>query len=321
MQSDPAADPDPPLDPDSAAALARIHAPGAPRFETLTPDAARAVYAAARKGAVAPPLPVAECRDLVLPGPRGGVAARLYRPEGADGAGLVYFHGGGWVLGSLDSHDGLCRRLALAAGATVISVDYALAPEAPFPAGLDDCVAALAAVRAGAAGFGIDPARLAVGGDSAGGNLAVAACLTLRDAGAPLPAVQLLLYPAVDLSMRHPSHATFAEGHFLTRAFQAWCHRHYLSAGGDVADWRVSPLAAPRLAGLPPALVLTASHDPLRDEGEAFALRLAAAGVPATLWRIPGQIHGFLPMDGLMRVVPAVVATLGRHLRAALAPA
>jgi acetyl esterase len=318
MPRDPATDPT--LDPDAGAVLARMNAPGAPRFETLTPEAARAIYAEARRASMAPPLPVAECRDLTVPGPRGPVAARLYRPEGADGAGLVYFHGGGWVLGTLDSHDGLCRRLARAAGVTVISVDYGLAPEAPFPAGLDDCVAALWAVRDGAAGFGLDPARLAVGGDSAGGNLAVAACLVLRDAAKVLPACQLLLYPAVDLTMGQPSQDEFAEGHFLTRGFQSWCHRHYLSAGGTAEDWRLSPLGAGSLAGLPPAIVLTASHDPLRDEGEAFAQRLAAEGIPTTLWRVPGQIHGFLPMDRPMRVVPAVVASLGRHLRAALLP-
>lgn len=307
----------PPLDPDVARILARIHAPGARGYDQMAVPEARAFYNQGRAAVTGQPLPLPEVRDIRLPTPRRAVPARLYRPEGATGAGLVYFHGGGWVLGDLDSHDTLCRRLAAASGATVVSVDYALAPEAPFPAALHEAVAVFDGFDAAA--HGIDRARLAIGGDSAGGNLAAAACLTLRDAGGPMPAAQLLIYPALDLAMDHPSHRQFGQAHLLTRAMQAWCHRHYLSAGGDVADWRVSPLRAASLAGLPPAIVLTASHDPLRDEGEAFARRLAEACVPVTLWRVPGQVHAFLPMDGAIGAAAGVARWLGLQLRAALA--
>jgi len=306
----------PPLDPDVARLLARIHAPGAIGPDRQTVAEARRAYAAARAATTAPPLPLPEVRDLTIAAPGGAIPARLYRPTAPTGAGLVYFHGGGWVLGSLDSHDTLCRRLAAASGAAVVSVDYALAPEAPFPAALDQAIGAFCALPAAA--LGIDPARLAIGGDSAGGNLAAAACLALREVGAALPAAQLLIYPALDLSMTSPSQHAFAEGHLLTRAYQAWCHGHYLAGGGSVADWRVSPLRAGSLAGLPPAIVLTASHDPLRDEGEDYAARLAAACVPVTLWRVPGQIHAFLPMDGAIPAAGGVARWLGRQLRLAL---
>lgn len=307
----------PALDPDVARLLARIHAPGARGYDRMAVPEAREFYNQGRAAATGVPLPLPEVRDLGLPTPARRVRARLYRPEAPTGAGLVYFHGGGWVLGDLDSHDTLCRRLAAASGATVISVDYALAPEAPFPAPLDEAVAVFDGLDAAA--HGIDPTRLAIGGDSAGGNLAAAACLTLRASGGRRAAAQLLIYPALDLSMSSPSQRQFAEGHLLTRAMQAWCHGHYLSAGGDVADWRVSPLRAAEVAGLPPAIVLTASHDPLRDEGEAYAHRLAAAGVPVTLWRVPGQVHAFLPMDGAIGAAAGVARWLGLQLRAALA--
>lgn len=308
------------LDPDARQVLDRIHAPGAPNIVEMTPEAARAGYASSRKATMAPPMPVEECRDLTLPGPRGPVPVRLYRPAGATGAALVYLHGGGWVLGSLDSHDGLCRRLACASGATVISVDYALAPDAPFPAGLEDCIAAFRAVQERAAEFGVEPGRIALGGDSAGGNLAVSVALTLSDEGAALPASLLLLYPAFDLTMSLPSHAEFGAAHYLTAEMQRWCRAHYLSGGTDPTDWRVSPLFAPSLAGLPPSLVLTASHDPLRDEAESFARRLVETGTPVTQWRINGQIHGFLLMDAPMRVVPGTAARLGAWLRMAGTP-
>lgn len=310
----------PPLDPDAARVLEGIHAPGVRGFEAMEVAEARAVYAATRAASLAPPLAVAEVADITLPLPRRAVPARLYRPAGASGAGLVYLHGGGWVLGDLDSHDNLCRRLALASGAALLSVEYALAPEAPFPAGLEEARAALSHVLSDPARYGMEAGRIAVGGDSAGGNLASAACLCLRDAGQPLPAFQLLIYPALDLSMSCPSQTDFAEGHLLTRRFQRWCHRLYLAETGADTDWRVSPLFAPQLQGLPPAFVLTASHDPLRDEGEVFAMRLAQAGVPTGLWRVPGQIHAFLPMDGAIGAVAGICDRLGRILAAALSP-
>jgi acetyl esterase len=307
------------LDPDARRVLGRIHAPGVPNVADMTPEAARAGYATSRKATMAAPMQVEACREISLPGPRGPVAARLYRPARTTGAGLVYLHGGGWVLGSLDTHDGLCRRLACASGATVISVDYALAPDAPFPAGLEDCIAAFRAVQSRATEFGMERDRIAIGGDSAGGNLAVAVALTQAEAGEPMPAALLLLYPAFDLTMSSPSHAEFGADHYLTAEMQRWCRGHYLAGGGDPHDWRVSPLFAPSLAGLPPAIILTASHDPLRDEAESFARRMVETGVPVMLWRINGQIHGFLLMDAEMRVVPEIMVRTGTALRLAIA--
>jgi acetyl esterase len=266
-------------------------------------------------------MPVAVVRDLVAPGPHGPIPLRLYRPAAAPAAGtaaLVFFHGGGWVLGNLESHDGMCRHLAERSGCVVVAVDYRLAPEHKFPAPLDDAGAATAWVAAQAGALGLDPARIAVGGDSAGGNLAAALCLAARDAGGPAIAWQMLLYPATDFAMDTPSHRRFEEGHLLTRESMLWFRDHYLTSPEEAAAWRASPLRAASVAGLPPALVLTASHDPLRDEGEAYGRRLAEAGVPVTLWRVPGQIHGFLPMGKAIAASAAVLDRLAAALRTAL---
>ena len=185
-------------------------------------------------------------------------------------------------------------------------MEYRLAPEHPFPAALEDAVAAVRELAARAASLEIDPARIGVGGDSAGGTLAAVAAIEARDAGGPQLACQLLLYPVTDLAMDTPSHACFATGHSLTRGAMVWFRDQYLGSG-DPLHWRVSPLRAERLDGLPPAYVLTASHDPLRDEGEAYGQRLVASGVPTTLWRVPGMLHGFLPMD--KAIAPAAPAT------------
>ncbi|MFO7856768.1 MAG: alpha/beta hydrolase, partial [Paracoccaceae bacterium] len=178
----------------------------------------------------------------------------------------------------------------------------------------EDALAATRAVAEGAAGPGVDPERLAVGGDSAGGNLAAAVCLALRDAPGPRLRFQMLIYPALDFAMATESQRLFAEGHFLTAALQRWFRGHYLGEAGPIGDWRASPLQAASLAGLPPAFVLTASHDPLRDEGETYGARLAAEGGVATLWRVPGQIHGFLPLDRAIGASAGVVDVLGQHL-------
>lgn len=273
---------------------------------------------------MATPVAMPAIRDIAMALPGRALAARLYRPvedETARLPVLIYFHGGGWVLGDLNSHDGVCRRLAHESGCAVVSVDYRLAPEHPFPAAFDDAIAAAGWVAAHADALGVDADRLALGGDSAGGNLAAAACLALRDAGGPKVSYQLLIYPATDFAMDTASHRDFGEGFLLDAGFQHWCHRHYLGDSGSRSDWRVSPLRAQSVAGLPPAFVLTASHDPLRDEGEAYAQRLVEAGCCVTLWRASGQIHAFLPMDGVMTAVPAVARRLGAHLALGLAAA
>jgi len=305
------------LDPDAAAVLSALNDPERTPFDRMEVAEARAAYGAARAATTLEPIPLPAIRDLALAGPAGSVPARLYRPRPeAEGPlpALVFLHGGGWVLGDLDSHDGLCRRLAAASGCAVVAVDYRLAPEHRFPAAFEDALAATRAVAVAAPELGVDPERLAVGGDSAGGNLAAAVCLALREAPGPRLRFQLLIYPALDFAMGTESQRMFAEGHFLTAALQRWFRGHYLGEAGPLGDWRASPLRASSLAGLPPAFVLTASHDPLRDEGEAYGARLAAEGGVATLWRVPGQIHGFLPLDRAIRAAPGVVEVLGRHL-------
>jgi acetyl esterase len=290
-----------PLDPDAQTVLDMVREANRPPFETISPEEARELFRAGRKVLSPEPMPVAETRDLAMPGAEGALKLRLYRGRAAPVLpGLVFFHGGGWVIGDIDTHDTMCRHLAWAAGGAVVSVDYRLAPEAKFPAAVDDCVAATEWVAANAAGLGIDPARLAVGGDSAGGNLAAVVSLVARDRGLRL-CHQLLIYPATDAGMTHPSIARCAEGYLLTRATMAWFYRQYLAAPEDAGDWRASPLLAPNLAGVAPAYVLTAGYDPLGDEGDAYAKRLAEAGVPVTLRRYPDQIHGFCQNGKVIR--------------------
>ena len=212
---------------------------------------------------------------------------------------LVYFHGGGWVIGNLDSHDGAARWLANRAGVAVASVDYRLGPEHVFPAAVDDCWAATTWVAANGAELGIDPTRLVVGGDSAGGNLAAVIALLARDAGAPSIRLQLLVYPAVDARMGHPSVDENGTGYLLSKADMNWFYGHYgLGQAVPADEWRLSPLLSPSLAGVAPAYVITAEFDPLRDEGEAYAAALEAAGVPTQHRRFDGMIHGFFTMVG-----------------------
>ncbi len=296
----------PALHPDAEKLLELIRATGRPPFETLSVAEARQAYAASRAALQPPTDEVAETRDLSIPGPGGPLALRLYRGAGAPDAAalpaLLYLHGGGWVLGDLDSHDGVCRRLANLAACRVVAVDYRLAPEHRFPAAIDDAAAALAWMAANAAALGIDPARLAVGGDSAGGNLAAVLALMGRDGAAPASACQLLLYPAVDLAMDSGSYARITGGVPLTAATMRWFVDHYAPEPSQRLDWRASPLRAGRLAGTPPALVLTVAHDPLADEGRAYAGRLEAEGVRVAALHLSDQIHGVLTMG---RVIAA----------------
>jgi acetyl esterase/lipase len=262
---------------------------------------------------------MAGVEDGAVPGPDGDLPMRVYTPAGAAPLpGVVYFHGGGWVIGSIRSHDVICRRLADAAGATVISVDYRLAPEHTFPAAADDCLAATRWVHDHAAEVGVDPARLAVAGDSAGGNLAAVTALRAKQDGGPVLAFQLLIYPATDLTLSFPSIRENGEGYLLRAADMVWFRDHYAPDGTDLKDPRLSPLWADDVSGLPPALVITAEYDPLRDEGEAYGHRLQEAGVPTHVSRYAGMIHGFFGMPSVFPGAAPAMQEASDALRRAL---
>ncbi|HSU15487.1 alpha/beta hydrolase [Longimicrobium sp.] len=264
-----------------------------------------------------PVTPVGSARDFDIPGGAGPIRVRHYAPAETTSPPplTVYLHGGGFTIGDLDTHDEACRILCRHGGMQILSVEYRLAPEHPFPAALDDTLAALRWARAHAAELGADPARVAVGGDSAGGNLsAVASQLTRGEAGRPV--AQLLIYPAVDSETKRPSQAMFSEGYFLSQADRDAFARFYLDGTGARGDDpRVSPLLAPDLAGLPPALVVTAGFDLLRDEGEAYAAALQAAGTPARVIRFPAHVHGFLHMTGISPAARAAMVRIAEAWR------
>jgi acetyl esterase len=260
--------------------------------------------------------------DLHVPGRGGPLRARHYAPpEPADGDApmLVFFHGGGFVFGDLDTHDVPCRVLCRHTGAHVLAIDYRLAPEDPFPAGVLDARAALAWAHAHARDFGVDPARIGVCGDSAGANLsAVVAQVAARDGG-PAPACQILIYPAIDRTSHYPSLELFADGFYLTRAGIDWFHEQYVGTGSREPDARVNPLAAQDLSGLAPTLLVTAGFDPLRDEGEAYARALAAGGNAVTVRRFGSLIHGFLSMVGVSPACRDAVIEIAGATRVLLA--
>src|SRR5437764_3340052 len=307
-----------PLDHDVEILLKMIQEANRPSFETVGAIAARELFMAGRKALSPDPMPIAETRDIAIPGPGGAIPARLYRSVTTGILPvLVFFHGGGWVVGNIDSHEAMCRHLANRAECAVLSVDYRMGPEHKFPAAVEDCFAATAWTADNAAALGVDPGRLAVGGDSAGGNLAAVVSLMARDRGGPRITSQLLIYPATDAAMRHESIARFAEGYVLTRATMRWFYEQYLRAPEDAADWQASPLAAPDLSGLPPAFVLTAGYDPLCDEGDAYAARLAASGVAVTHRRFPGQVHGFAMNGKIIRAAETALDEAAAVLKAA----
>ncbi|KYG99821.1 alpha/beta hydrolase [Bradyrhizobium sp. DOA1] len=308
------------LDPDAAAVYKAFQEAGRPAYETLTAPEARAYYAQARF-ATNPEAPeLARVEELAIPAPHGTIPARLCvprQPRQHDGLSpaLVFFHGGGWVIGDLDSHDVVCRQLAVEGALIVISVDYRLAPEHKFPAATEDAIAATKWIAANASELGIDAARLAIGGDSAGGNLAAVVALAARDAGGPAIAGQLLIYPATDFAMTHGSHSEPETSVLLTHSVIRWFRDHYLNGTTDIHDWRASPARATNFVGLPPAYVLTAGADPLRDEGNEYAERLKQAGVPVTTRHYPGQFHGFFTMGKLLQQANVAVGEIGAWLK------
>lgn len=285
-----------PLDPAAKALLDQLEAAGGPALNEMEPADAR-VAAEGFAALGGPGEEVADITDRTIPGPGGDIPVRIYTPAGSGSKPcLVYFHGGGWVIGDISTTDSVCRVMANQTGAVVVSVDYRLAPEHKFPAPLDDCEAAVRWVAANASAIGVDASRVAVGGDSAGGNLSAAVALKLRDTSGPKLCFQLLIYPVTDHRLDSGSYKANGEGHLLTTDMMRWFWDHYVSSPADSDNPYVSPLRAKDLSGLPPALVITAEYDPLRDEGEAYASAMQAAGVAVTTKRYDGLIHGFFPM-------------------------
>ena len=295
-----------------------------PPTHTLSPADARKFYRERRAVTQPEPPAIAETRDLQASGPHGAIALRLYQPLPATQRQaplpvLVYYHGGGWVIGDLDTHDTLCRELANASGCAVVAVDYRMAPEHRFPAAVDDCIAATRWVRDHAAELGVDATRLAVGGDSAGGNLAAVVAIAMRDAGDLPIRFQLLIYPATDQRRGWPSHTSNGQGYLLTAETMDYFHDHYLPDKAQDADWRASPLLHPDLSKLPPALVVTAGYDPLRDEALQYSHRLTLAGNRATHINFERQIHGFIAMGKVIDEANTAVQLCAAALRRALA--
>jgi len=293
------------LDPQVTMLLEMQAAAGGPPLESMEPQPLRDVYEELSKSTAAPPVDMASVEDKSIPGDEADIPVRIYRPHSpADSLlpVLVYYHGGGWVIGNLETHDDVCRSLASEGDCMVVAVDYRLAPEHKYPAPVDDAWAALLWVAENATSIGADNERIAVGGDSAGANLAAVAAYMARNQGGPEITLQLLIYPVTDLTPKNwPSYELFSEGYgILTSGAMQWFIDHYLPAGQDPADPHISPLFAGDLSGLPRALVITCEADVLRDEGEAYGNALHTAGVHVEMKRYPGQIHGFFSMAGMI---------------------
>jgi acetyl esterase len=309
------------LDPDAAAIFQAFQDAGRPAYETLPPSEAREYYRAARPIVNPDPPALESSKPLSISAPHGAIPARIYTPKTLrknNGLApcLVFFHGGGWVIGDLDTHDVVCQKLAHEGELIVISVDYRLAPEHKFPAAADDAITATKWVADNARQLGIDAAHLLVGGDSAGGNLAAVVALAARDGDGPKLAGQVLVYPATDFAMKHPSHSEPETSILLTHSVIKWFCNHYLNSAADIENWKASPARAKTLAGLPPAYVLTAGADPLRDEGAEYAARLKEAGVPVTYRHFPGQFHGFFTMGKLLQQANVAVTEIAGWMKA-----
>ena len=297
-----------PLDAESIAILEARKKAALPDVTSLPIDEVRRSRDAWRVSNSAPPVAVFQTIDHSLEGPGGAIALRIYRPGQTERAPiLLYLHGGGWVFGDLEQNDGLCRLLAVESGCVVVNVDYRLAPENRYPAAADDCYAVLCWAAQHAAEFGADPARIVIAGSSAGGNLAAAVTLMSRDRGGPRIAAQILVYPVLDDSCAFPSHAEFSKGHILSTDEMRWYWRQYLDGSGAAGEPYACPLKATDLSDLPRCLVITAECDPVRDDGEKYAARLAGAGVPVKLTRYPGTLHGFFAMAGILPKATAAV--------------
>lgn len=310
------------LDPRSATVFDRMTASGIKTLEQMTPAEARAERARfpeERAALAAPFQEVARVQDRTIPGPGGPIPVRVYWPEErAHQPAVIYFHGGGWVFGDIESVDRVCRTLTISARSVVVNVDYRLAPEHKFPAAAEDAYAVTAYVASHPGEFACDPCRIAVAGDSAGGNLAAVACLMAGDRGGPGIAFQLLVYPATDYDDDRPSAHEYAIGTLLSRSDMRWFWGHYVGSPEQGRHPYASPLNAASLEGLPPAMVITAERDPLRDQAEAYARRLEQSGVPVTIKRYQGAMHVFFQMSGVLDEGKQALADAGAALRAAL---
>jgi acetyl esterase len=308
-----------PLDPQARFVLDQIAAQGGMNMNQLSPDEARKAFESLRLPI--PPEPVAEIENRTIPGPADPLPVRIYRAEGISTAApaVVFFHGGGWVIGDLESHDNFCRALANRTRAVVVAIDYRLAPEHRYPAAAEDCYAATCWVAEHGAEIGVDGSRIAIAGDSAGGNLAAAVALMARDRGAPALRHQVLIYPVADHDFGTPSYRDNASCYLLTRDDMQWFWQHYVPDEAQRNEAYASPLRAEKLDGLPPATVVTAEYDPLRDEGEAYAARLRASGVPTVATRYDGQVHGFVSLFEVFDQGKVAVEQIATALRAALA--
>jgi acetyl esterase len=313
-----------PLDPQIEMVIGLVKKANAPEFWQLTPDQAREQYRL-RVDKLKVKENIHRTEDRKIAGTTGAIPIRLYHPRdnkpGEKMPILVWYHGGGFVIGDLDTHDSACRMLANAGDCIVVAVDYRLAPEYKFPCAVEDCEAALKWVALHAPEFGGDNSRIALGGDSAGANLATVVAILARNAAHPKIAFQLLIYPCVAPEPDTPSHRKFAEGYLLTRNTITWFYKHYLRTAKDEGDFRFAPLVADDLSNLPPALVLVAGYDPLRDEGMQYAQRLIEAGNSVRLVNYEGMIHGFLLMGGAVEGAKRAVAESAEMLRAAFATA
>jgi acetyl esterase len=308
-----------PLDPSAEVMIQLLAEVGMTFTADATPESRRAAMIAATTNPAFPKHPVHDVADRTIPGPEGDIPVRVYTPSDAPALPLiVWFHGGGWVTGNLDTHDQVCRLLCDDVGAVVMSVDYRLAPEAKFPAAAEDCIAAYEWALAHGAELGADGRRVAIAGDSAGGNLAAVVALLARERGLPQPALQLLVYPVTDYEFESMSMIDNASGYFLEAESMRWFWGHYASTTDDFADWRFSPMRADDVTGLAPAVVITAEFDPLRDQGEAYGRRLRDAGVPCEIMRADGLIHGFFGMHDFMPPGKTPWDTAVAALRAAL---
>ena len=301
-------------------AIEEAEAQGRPKLETLSPEGARRQFRETRPAVTPDPPDVADVENLEVAGPGGPIPVRAYRPAGSDAAdrlpAVVFFHGGGWVFGDLDSHDSVCRSLANAGRSTVFSVDYRMGPEDKFPAAVEDAYAVTRWVGDGAGGRVIDAGRIAVVGDSAGGNLAAVVSIMAREDG-PRLAFQGLIYGVTDMRREAPSHVEFADGYLLTGRLLDWFLDHYLTGPDDVHDWRASPLLADDHTGVAPAYIVTAGYDPLRDEGKAYADCLAAAGVRVDYRSFDGQIHGFVSMGRIIDAAETAISDVAAKMRQA----
>jgi len=308
-----------PLDPALGALLAFAARAGFPPMHTLEVPKARLQFLDDCALIGTPPDRMTSVEDRFIPGPGTPIRIRIYRPTPPSRTGelsplLVYFHGGGWVVGDLDSHDTVCRRIARISEAVVIAVDYRRSPENRYPAAVDDVEAAYLWIRERAKQLGCDPARIGVGGDSAGGNLSAVLCRRLRDSGAPPPKAQILIYPGTDMTMSLDSHRRYAKGFFLEQEMINWFRGHYLGDMSRAAEIDASPLFAKDLSGLPPAVLVTAGFDPLRDEGHAYADKLDDAGVDVRFRCEEALVHGFISMGGVSKLCDAAVGRLARDV-------